>query len=65
MHIDETLQEIRDFLEVERITPCRLFRMAGLNIKSSHVMYREAWNPTASTIRKLQDAIRAYRLGRE
>ncbi len=66
MHITEIIKEIREFSKQEGVTPYRLFDLAGIKHKSAAgIMNSDDWNPTAATLAKLQDAIRAYRISVE
>ncbi len=67
MHIKEIIQEIRDFIVQEKVSPHHLFELAGIKCRHSAARFIRdpQWNPTAATLAKLQDAIRVYRLGRD
>lgn len=65
MNIDETIQEIRDFLKTSGMTRQRLSRLAGIEHTALLRVFEDSWNPTVKTLRAICNAIRAYRLGLE
>lgn len=65
MNIDDTIQEIRDFLNKNAITRQKLSRIAGIEHTLLLKVFDDDWNPTLKTLRAICNAIRAYRLGTE
>ena len=55
--IDDTISRIREHLQQPGVTKTGLAAAAGLHPNTLLGMDRPNWNPTAETLRKLEDAI--------
>jgi len=59
--IKQTIKNIRLFVAKNKITPYRLCKEAGLHRNTLHRIKHDDWNPTISTIEKIERVIKIWR----
>lgn len=58
--IEPTVEQVREYATRQGIKPATLARMAGLQKNVLRGIFRPDWNPRASTLHKVADAINRH-----